>query len=344
MDILPDSGLGLYKPLKRDEIRVLRIHKPLNQKDAEQFVRCSLEIVVLTKISDPLKPKYAALSYEWEGHVDNSQTLVRCLVNGHETFPRRNLLLALATLRSKLADNNFPIWIDAICINQQDTVERENQVRIMADIYSTATQLYAWLGQEQDQSSLAIASICDYSETFLSTLDCRPWLLSTLGDDRLTNSWVALIKLLDRSYWRRSWIVQELVLRIDRIYDSFFCGSLADHLFIMLLQIAGLFIDPGAKPSSTFDVILRAYLQYHLTQQEQHAVISPVSAQIQSNLPDSIVPLVCELERSGRHVLAVASLQLVGMESAVPVLPRLLKQCTLLELLACFKSSQASDA
>jgi len=106
MAALPDSALSVYKPLMPDEIRLLRIHKPLSQANAEQVVRCSLETVVLKGSSQGQSQReYVALLYESGGEVTEFHSLARCFVNGHEIFPTRNLRLALPVLRSRLANS-----------------------------------------------------------------------------------------------------------------------------------------------------------------------------------------------------------------------------------------------
>ena len=97
----------------------MRFLEPLSMEDASQFVRCTLETVSLKD-----QPVYTALSYEWARGVDESHNLARCVIDEAEVFPTQNLRLALHELRL-IIGFTIPIWIDAICINQQDLRERE---------------------------------------------------------------------------------------------------------------------------------------------------------------------------------------------------------------------------
>ncbi|KAF2494355.1 HET-domain-containing protein, partial [Lophium mytilinum] len=84
---------------------------------------------------------YAALSYTWGAST--------------ETFPfqcdaqnlpvRENLLHALSQLKNQI---DTPIWIDAMCINQSDEVEKMSQLQMMTDIYRSANKVLIWLGKE----------------------------------------------------------------------------------------------------------------------------------------------------------------------------------------------------
>jgi hypothetical protein len=40
------------------------------------------------------------------------------------------------------------LWIDAVCINQQDVTERSEQVKMMREIYERATEVIVWLGEQ----------------------------------------------------------------------------------------------------------------------------------------------------------------------------------------------------
>jgi hypothetical protein len=56
-------------------------------------------------------------------------------------------------------DQNIVLWVDTICVNQSNLVERGNQVKIMGDIYRSATQAISWLGEATDMDEQAILCI-----------------------------------------------------------------------------------------------------------------------------------------------------------------------------------------
>ncbi|KAF2027322.1 HET-domain-containing protein, partial [Setomelanomma holmii] len=92
-----------------------------------------------------------ALSYTW-GSARNMR-LVECNDEGESILLTRNCENAVRRLRSTTRQEAY--WIDAICINQDDVLEREVQVRGMGDIYRAAADVVVYLGEEDEQSQLA---------------------------------------------------------------------------------------------------------------------------------------------------------------------------------------------
>ncbi len=79
---------------------------------------------------------YTALSYTW-GPVSQSQDI---LLDGHVFVVRQNLWDFL-----HIARQNYPgiaFWIDAVCINQDDIQERNQQVSLMSTIYGYAARTF----------------------------------------------------------------------------------------------------------------------------------------------------------------------------------------------------------
>ena len=105
-------------------------------------------------------PLYEALSYTW-GSADNS---VEIKVASSKTITvTQNLANALPYLR--YADRPRFLWIDAICIDQQNLKERGHQVERMADIYRLADRVVPWLGLEENDSTYALEIMRDLSST-----------------------------------------------------------------------------------------------------------------------------------------------------------------------------------
>ncbi|KAH9208075.1 heterokaryon incompatibility protein-domain-containing protein, partial [Leptodontidium sp. 2 PMI_412] len=87
------------------------------------------------------KPEYEALSYVWgKPKVTESISL-----NGQPFNITTNLFLALRRLRHE--DKPRLLWIDAICIDQSNTQERQQQVSRMKEIYSCASKVTVWMGE-----------------------------------------------------------------------------------------------------------------------------------------------------------------------------------------------------
>lgn len=86
-------------------------------------------------------PEYEALSYAW-GEPVLSDTL--CLDGRGSHAITANLRQCLVSLRK--ADETRVLWVDAVCINQNDTREKERQVALMGKIYQAAQRALIWLG------------------------------------------------------------------------------------------------------------------------------------------------------------------------------------------------------
>lgn len=99
--------------------------------------------IVCSLITTRLSPeqKFDALSYCWgAGHSKKMLT-----INGQSVLVSSSVVAALRQLRHK--DQDLTIWIDQICVNQCDVDERDEQVRLMAEIYSSAARVHVWLGE-----------------------------------------------------------------------------------------------------------------------------------------------------------------------------------------------------
>lgn len=164
---------------------------------------------------------YAALSYVWGN--DPSDRLI--YINGHKFKVRTNLEAALHSLaKGQLFRGPFKIWIDALCINQDDLDERSVQVTKMKDIYTNAWNVVAWLGPARDESPKAFQLLHilyehrekSKAEELKNTLFDHP---DCLGD----GLWLALQELVIRPYWSRVWIIQEVTMGAKRVIIR--CGD-----------------------------------------------------------------------------------------------------------------------
>ncbi|KAF4631343.1 hypothetical protein G7Y89_g6796 [Cudoniella acicularis] len=104
----------------------------------------------IVELSD--NPTYAALSYTW-GDI-GSQRMI--MINEKKLAVGENLWYFLRHRTTEdLASHQF-LWIDAICINQQDVRERNHQVSLMGKIYLKASVVVIWLGRESYDSNVAM--------------------------------------------------------------------------------------------------------------------------------------------------------------------------------------------
>ncbi|KAF8859046.1 HET-domain-containing protein [Acephala macrosclerotiorum] len=204
----------LYQQLanSRYEIRLLQVqHRPSNSPLSFRFQNVALHY----------QPLYFALSYIW----GNPTITENVTVNDHTLAVTKNLATALRYIGENL-DRLFPgvsfiwLWVDAICINQSDVVEKNFQVGLMRNIYNQAQLVISWLGLDGDGKPFAI----DRIEMMASRI--RDAENSGSGEEY---SWLEnhqeycdknsfrvfesdLRRVLDHDYWGRVWILQEVAL------------------------------------------------------------------------------------------------------------------------------------
>ncbi|KAF7957535.1 hypothetical protein EAE96_003112 [Botrytis aclada] len=169
------------------EIRIL-ILQPLSQGSP---IQCTIETIFLLS-----HPSYEALSYVWGG-ASIRQTIT---LNDTPFSITQNLAIALHHLR--LPKKPRRLWVDAICINQADIKERNEQVTLMGEIYSMAKPVLIWLGETFEgceeafdlMSKIAIASEDEVIEEESQTM------------------FSFYMQLVGKDWFTRLWTIQELIL------------------------------------------------------------------------------------------------------------------------------------
>ncbi|KAF2723067.1 hypothetical protein K431DRAFT_283232 [Polychaeton citri CBS 116435] len=171
-------------------------------------------------------PDYSAISYTWKNAFckprpgaapgpEDAPKKVKC--DGYEITVGGNLHSALLQLYAKPELREGSFWIDAICIDQQNDVERGYQVNLMSDIYSQAVKVIIWLGLEDEHALPAFQLMEALSQ------QPRGELLaiteSTLATDQSLGEgfndisrWKSLARFFCRSWFTRAWVVQEALL------------------------------------------------------------------------------------------------------------------------------------
>ncbi|KAK0108148.1 hypothetical protein ONS95_002970 [Cadophora gregata] len=207
------------------------------------------------------KPPYIALSYTW---ADVSQ-LEKIIVNDKTLQITASLHEALLHIQT---DEPVMIWIDAICINQKDNNEKTEQVKRMTEIYKAATSVFAWLGPASDDSDAAMTGMKKIGdeameagqlklsrETMLKLWDPDPeGLLSSVRQPFIDLSksigveflQLAIKSLAARSYFTRTWIVQEFSVATELVIV---CGKKK----LTFPQFAAAFIFLGLHRVLTVD-------------------------------------------------------------------------------------------
>ena len=198
-----------YTALTDGSIRLMSVSRIGKQLTCEFFVYTANEL-----------PAYDAISYAWGGEDASSKTSV----DGKDLPITPSVHEMLCQLHT--SNPSRKIWIDAICINQADNLEKAQQVRRMHEIYGAAQQVVVWLGRAGDRSDVAMDKISVLHGKFPNT---PSWVEPEVGPLAMVETqldamkryglpkssdpvWPALRALYDRSWFKRLWIVLEVVL------------------------------------------------------------------------------------------------------------------------------------
>ena len=185
-----------YKSLQHQrEIRLLHLYPATKLAD----VQLSITHTLLDE-----KPAYEALSYTW-GDLSKSRSVLCGEASGTLSITQ-NCDAALRRLRWK--NKKRTLWIDAICINQENVPERNHQVQLMTAIYRQAERVLAYLGEAFDDSDVGMDFVSEHA-AFLTTSPSAPSV--GLGPG-ITSSpqQRAIDRILERPYFERVWILQEI--------------------------------------------------------------------------------------------------------------------------------------
>ncbi|KAI1274555.1 heterokaryon incompatibility protein-domain-containing protein [Xylaria sp. FL0933] len=215
------SRLGL------NEVRIL-VLLPQDYVEGSADVHCQLLRLDLnaTEQHGLSKHPFIALSYVW-GDPGRQKEI---FINGKSKLVTSNLYDALIHIRDLLSP--VTLWIDAICINQDDAEEREREIRKMTSIYHDATAVLLWLGPAEGDRSDMMGSIrmeFGGAADLLSKIAKSHGELSNVHEEETENVWtlmnaaykgyspfgLALWALFSLPVWKRVWIMQELILAQD---------------------------------------------------------------------------------------------------------------------------------
>ncbi|KAJ4377423.1 hypothetical protein N0V83_000248 [Neocucurbitaria cava] len=140
------------------------------------------------------------------------------VVDGHKFDATTNLYHALRMLRAKEIRK---IWIDAVCINQQDREEKSQQIQRMRSIYARAKRVVVWLGPESPNSNLAMHLLGILSKPPNITSSDTSYQMAlkersiSAPSGPFAEAWKAFDDLFAREYWQRAWIIQEIAASGD---------------------------------------------------------------------------------------------------------------------------------
>lgn len=222
-------------------------HSPLNEKSRtirllQLHTHNGGEIeATMKQVSLDDKPAYCALSYTW-GDLSQGEQI---FIDGRRLLVNTNAHEALKALSR---DGTCPwLWVDQICIDQNNVEERNHQVALMSDIYGLSKSVLIWLGDLGEATWHAVHLIHDFlldrelsqnpkrTKYDLSLLH-SPLLMQPSPWD-LQSSIRHFSKVIEARWFSRMWVVQELALAE---HASIMCGKKLLDFKIVSTVMAGL--------------------------------------------------------------------------------------------------------
>lgn len=217
-----------YQTLADDEIRLLY----LDPGHSGEPLRASLQHVASAYL-----PNFETVSYCW-GDITRSATIV--IEHRTLAIPKGT---AEALLRFRDPKNVKILWIDAVCIHQDNARERSVHVAKMHTIYASGAKNLIWIGEDDGTVAKAIQDMrIVFEEMKKDTDDFRTFPMP--GDAnyyhhfgsglKTTIDLTPLVRLCSRPWFGSLWVVQEAALAPE---NSCWCG---DHTFdlVTFLRLA----------------------------------------------------------------------------------------------------------
>jgi hypothetical protein len=238
-----NSEVYQYNPLDHNQASI-RLIQVLPKLSEDGLIQCVIENFYLERSGNRKSrgdhsiwikgmPWYSCLSYTWG---DGYKT--HCIkMDGKPHFIHKNLWNFLDVIRKRIADEGgiriprqiiltgrdqfhegrvvkYPwIWIDAICIDQNNAAEKNHQVQQMGKIYKCAEWVLVWLDGDYGAAVQSLASLPSRSR------NTNERELFWVRDHKYSGGdWITeenkkqLLWLKEHEYWTRAWITQEVIL------------------------------------------------------------------------------------------------------------------------------------
>ena len=196
---------------------------------------------------------YTALSYTW-GSTNRPCEIV---VDGEKMAITTHAYLALRDLRYQEKDRF--LWIDAICIDQNNVKERQQQIAQMRSIYGTAERVVIWLGEPTYSTNFAMRHMQQLQKEGLKHTSSiqhisheqwiHIWLAVThsLSTEQKILVGEGLQSLLHRDWFKRAWIIQEAA---SAQTADIICGpqSISATIFTLMPSLLAITLEAHCQP------------------------------------------------------------------------------------------------
>ncbi|KAI0849148.1 HET-domain-containing protein [Daldinia vernicosa] len=236
-------------PLPEDGfIRIATIHPG----DWQDEIEISLAVVEFLE-ANPLR--YEALSYVW-GSEDDPEA-IRVILDTERTFifpVTRSLFASLRYLRRP--SESRAIWVDAICINQSNNIEKSQQVMRMGAIFRSANRVVGFLGEENNDGAHGM-NLMSYigSQVDVNWEPVNMWPAKYCADPMISDKartlpvverdMCAIYHILHRNWFERLWIRQEIMLANSHAILQ--CGTTETNWITFRKALLCLFVKPPVE-------------------------------------------------------------------------------------------------
>ena len=194
MDIVARGTYSYTVLATARSIRVMVLH---SSKTFDQPLACDLMQVEIEACAEP-QHEYDAVSYCW-GEPNFSHSL---MCNGEQLKITPNVDSLLRYLRKP--HRPCRLWVDGICINQQDADEKSLQVALMGDIFFSAVRVHVWLGEAYESDDEAIVSLKRFA--YLGNKGINHWNKADWSRLPQGKAVIAIHCLITRPWFSRRWV------------------------------------------------------------------------------------------------------------------------------------------
>lgn len=204
---LPD----LYEPLNEDGyIRCLELQPGQGNEHLTAYLR-------LAHLGGRQNPaRFETISYVWGD--PELRDIILC--DGQVRHITSNLGDALRSVR--LQDRTRSLWVDQICIDQNNPQEKGRQVLLMGRIYEESTRTLVCLGNNDAQNAKLVRDVLDEADAYIqqtfrdtNASGTEFPLLESNHPLYSDTRWNLLAILFQQSWFERGWVIQEAALGSD---------------------------------------------------------------------------------------------------------------------------------
>ncbi|KAI0813012.1 HET-domain-containing protein [Xylaria sp. FL0064] len=194
-----------YEPLPSGQSIRMLVLEPGGKNDS---LRGTFDVI---SIDSPVFGSHETLSYVWGTIAGDYKIFIHS--GGIEQAVKVTPNLYQALQRLRLSNKKRSIWVDQICIDQQNFRERSHQIQFMNRLYKHAGHVLVWLGPDKDGiAKSTFQSIIELDNIFRDEKKAIDFHFAYTRDlvTQSRESWVLLDRLMELEWFTRGWIVQEI--------------------------------------------------------------------------------------------------------------------------------------